>query len=244
MQGTISRFQAFDKDFSFFVENPDDLIQKVHLGGRLYENRELKLIRKHGRDSRIFFDIGSNVGNHAVFIAKVLGAQKIYAFEANPAVAEILKINVLLNGLADVIDTSYLGIGLGERLGTFKVTYPQKNNVGAARLVEDPVGEANGESDADADSRGARVMVSPLDALSIGRAPGFVKIDVEGMEIAVLKGMAKTIQRYKPKIFVEVDDENAVQFDQWLACNGYVKVDNFKRYASNENFVVVHQSQL
>jgi len=38
--------------------------------------------------------------------------------------------------------------------------------------------------------------------------PDLVKIDVEGFELEVLKGMAKTIQKQAPILFVAIDDKN------------------------------------
>lgn len=235
--GTISTFTDFDKQFSFFVENGDDWIQRHHLAGRLYENEELKIIQNYSRQSRVFFDIGSNVGNHAIFMAKVLHATRVYSFEANPFAADILKINISLNHLSRIIDTSYVGMGLGEKLGIFNVWYPQHDNIGAARLVE-------GQAVEGARSEGAKIMVYPLDSINIGVEPDFIKIDVEGMEISVLKGMASTIKQFKPRLFVEVDDSNAGLFDEWLSENDYVKCESFRRYTANENFMIAPRSRI
>lgn len=239
ISGVISTFVDFSSEFSFFVENNEDLIQRHHLAGRLYENEELGIIQKYGGDAKVFFDVGANVGNHSVFIAKVLNPLRVFSFEANPAAAKILKINVLLNNLSLVVDTSYLGIGLGAGIGQFRVVCPQKNNMGAARLIENR-GRMNFDEPNLQDA--IRVLVSPLDALNIQMAPDFVKIDVEGMELDVLKGMSEMIGRYRPKIFVEVDNKNSDEFDNWILLNNYEKVAHFKRYASNINYMIVHKN--
>lgn len=233
MEGVVSRFCSFEKKFVFFVQNRADLIQEYHLNGQLYENEELELIRRHSAGARVFVDIGANVGNHAIFMAKVLNAAKVYAFEANPLTADILKLNVLLNNACEIIDTSYVGMGLGDELGHFQVEYPQMNNVGAARLVEV---EGSGQTGA------AKVMVCPFDSLSIGKEPEFVKIDVEGMEISVLQGMEGAIRKFRPHIFIEVDNANVGLFDKWIDRNDYVKVGSFRRYVQNENFLIKHKS--
>ncbi len=233
MEGVVSRFCSFGKEFVFFVQDRADLIQVHHLNGELYENEELRLIQRHSAGARVFVDIGANVGNHAIFMAKVLNAEKVYAFEANPYTADILKLNVLLNNACQTIDTSYVGMGLGDKLGHFQVEYPQMNNIGAARLVEVEGSEH---------TTAAKVMVCPLDSLSMGKEPQFVKIDVEGMEISVLQGMEGTIRRFRPHMFIEVDNANAGLFDEWVEKNDYVKVDSFRRYVQNENFLIKHKS--
>ena len=239
IQGVVSRFCDFKKEFVFFVHDSADLIQGHHLNGQLYEIEELRLIREHSVGARVFVDIGANVGNHAIFMAKVLGAQKVYAFEANPSTAEILKLNVLLNNVAHTVDTSHVGMGLGDRIGTFRVEYPQRNNIGAARLVEE---EAPGTQAIAEEHAAARVMVCPFDSLSLAEEPQFVKIDVEGMEMSVLRGMAGAIEKFRPPMLIEVDNGNFDLFDEWMGRNDYVEVARFKRYAQNENFLIKHRS--
>lgn len=243
--GTISKFVDFDKQFSFFVEDGDDWIQRHHLAGNLYEREDLEQIKKYSGQARVFFDIGSNVGNHAIFMAKVLQATKVYSFEANPFAADILEINVSLNRLSHVIDTRYIGMGLGEATGIFTISYPHWKNIGAARLIEAQSRQASAPNRSAAEgvkSEGASVVVCPLDSLNIGAEPDFIKIDVEGMEISVLKGMVETIRRFKPRMSIEVDNSNAGLFDEWLKENDYVKCESWGKYSSSDNILVAHRS--
>jgi hypothetical protein len=83
------------------------------------------------------------------------------------------------------------------------------------------------------------VQVIPLDYLNIGEIPDFVKIDVEGMELSVLKGMQKIIKNFKPRMFIEVDNVNLTEFFEWVRTNNYEIVDEFKRYEANQNFMLV-----
>ena len=232
LKGTIAKFTDFNKEFTFFIQNELDLIQRHHLKGELYENDELKIIKSHSNDSRIFFDIGTNVGNHSVFFSKVLNAQRIVCFEANPLTAQILKINILLNDMSRVVNSSYLGMGLGDSFGNFQISYPQDNNIGAARLVEliEP---------ALREELSIIVPVVPMDALNISEIPDFIKIDVEGMELSVLSGMKLIINSFRPKLFIEVENKNLEKFHSWVTLNKYDVVDEFKRYQSNQNFMLI-----
>jgi FkbM family methyltransferase len=233
--GTIANFSDFNRRFSFFIENEHDLIQRHHLNCELYENEELQIISSYTKGANIFFDIGANVGNHTAFFSQVLDAERIVCFEANPFTAEILKINILLNDISEIVNSSYLGIGIGDSFGNFQVTYPQKNNIGAARLLE----LSNEDISNNLETPVAVVPVIPLDSLNVLEIPDFIKIDVEGMELSVLKGMHHMINSYRPKLFIEVDNINLENFYEWVNINQYEIVDEFKRYKANQNFMLL-----
>ena len=71
-----------------------------------------------------------------------------------------------------------------------------------------------------------------------GRHIDFIKIDTEGMEIDVLKGLQDTIATCRPTMFVEVDHQNGDAFRAFLRRSGYVVRDQFSRYDSFTNFLV------
>jgi FkbM family methyltransferase len=52
---------------------------------------------------------------------------------------------------------------------------------------------------------------------------GFIKIDVEGHELEVLRGAAKTIQRYHPHLLIEVREDNLMQLSALLNDWGYAQ---------------------
>ena len=49
----------------------------------------------------------------------------------------------------------------------------------------------------------------------------FIKMDVERMEIVALAGLKQTIDRCRPKMYIEVSIENNEDFIQWVANNNY-----------------------
>ena len=84
--------------------------------------------------------------------------------------------------------------------------------------------------------------VLPLDCLNINEKIDFVKIDIEGAELAVMDGMKQLIERCRPLIFVEVNNENLSGFATMVEVIGYQVVYCNKRYAENENFLIVPAS--
>jgi FkbM family methyltransferase len=230
--GEIVKFIDFDTEFEFIVENPADVIQLHYLRGSLYENEELKIIRRYSHPADRFLDIGANVGNHAIFMAKVLHACEVICFEPVPYTARLLSINAKLNNCASVLNLSYLGIAAGSQVGETAFV-EQVNNRGGARATN----STEGHSD-------TLVPIIPIDRLEIQGRINFVKIDIEGMELFALHGMQRLIQNWKPTMFIEVSDTNANEFHLWCTSFGYTIADRFKRYQGNENFLLVHESRL
>jgi hypothetical protein len=79
---------------------------------------------------------------------------------------------------------------LGAAAGTIRVPpvdYNQENNISGLAL-----GGENGEV----------VNVATIDGLNLPKC-GFIKVDVEGMELEVLKGAAKTIEKLRPVLYVD-----------------------------------------
>ncbi|ABC62369.1 FkbM family methyltransferase [Erythrobacter litoralis] len=208
-----------------FVANDLDVIQQVHRKGEFYEPEELAII-KSAWDQRLgggtFLDVGANVGNHALFAALVLGADRVIASEPQEVAARIFETNAALNHVANRIELHR--VGLSDSAGQARLQ-STSNNLGAARLEQ-------GEGGID--------LVTG-DALVGEQAIGFIKIDTEGFELPVLRGLTATIARDHPPLFVEVETENLAAFEQFCAEHGYAVTERFQRYETSVNCLAIHQ---
>lgn len=206
----------------FTVNNPRDTIQRCHMEGRFYEPEELAIIARHFPIGGRFLDIGANVANHTIYVAKFLHASRVVCIEPNPPAISLLESNVWLNGLTKVVDGSCLGVGLSDhRQENVSFKYSGRN-LGGARAVEG----------------GGSIRLERADTLLEGQRFDFVKIDVEGMELSVLAGMSGLLARHRPKMFIEVDNANAEGFAAWLGTAGYQVLETFRRYSANLNHLV------
>jgi FkbM family methyltransferase len=221
---TVVSSDMAGKTVRFAVEDASDIIQSHHAAGRFYEPEELSIIREHFPLGGVFCDIGANIGNHAVFAALFMGAASVLAFEPNPKALRLLRLNLLLNGVQGIVDLSHAGIALGRAAGRAAMETPEFN-LGGTKLDE---GNLEGT-----------VEIRTGDSLIAGRTVDFLKIDVEGMEMAVLDGLARTIARCRPPIFIEVFDESIAALEQWAAANGYRVAETYRRYLACKNFMLV-----
>lgn len=206
----------------FLIVNEDDLVQRELAGGRFYEIEELNIIRRHFRGGT-FVDFGANIGNHAVFAGLVLGADRLVVVEPNPVSARLLEHNVALNNLGQ--RTRLLRYGVSDRPGRTEIDTIPLANLGGARLRT-------------VDDRGSIALTTGDDLLR-DEQPTFIKIDTEGFELRVLRGLVETLARHRPTVFVEVEDANIDEAQAMLIDKGYTLRERFKRYPGVTNFLFV-----
>ncbi|UGY22000.1 FkbM family methyltransferase [Bradyrhizobium septentrionale] len=220
--GMISQNVIDGQSISFFVTNPHDAIMKYHYAGSFYEAEELDLIKRYYTEGSTFVDVGANVGNHSIYVSRFLKAKKILPFEPNQVAISVLKENLLLNQ-CDNVDTRFLGIALAGRKTRLKQTTPDANNLGHTCYYEEAFGD---------------VAAIDGDSLIVDEAVGFIKIDVEGMELEILSGLEQTIRRWQPTIFVEVWDNKFQPFVDWCERASYQIVEQYRRYEGIQNYVI------
>lgn len=156
-----------------------------------YAQSEMELLAHFIQPGQIVMDIGANIGAHTLYFAQTVGPEgRVVSFEPQRQVFQTLCANVALNNLNNVLT---FHAGAGEAPGTAMVPIPdyaKEGNFGGVSLLGGQGGEA--------------VQVMTLDQIGVP-ALSLVKIDVEGMELSVLKGAAQSIAQHKPVLYVEND---------------------------------------
>jgi FkbM family methyltransferase len=149
------------------------------------------MLRQLIRPGMTVVEAGANMGTHSVDIARACAPGAFYAFEPQPRIFQILCANLALN---DIGNAFAYPEACGEAEGEAVVPltdYAQAGNFGGLSLK--PAGEP-----------GIRVRVRTIDSLELA-ACGLMKVDVEGFEPQVLRGARRTIERYRPVIYIEND---------------------------------------
>ena len=224
-RGIVARFRTHGEDVAFFVLNEWDYIQKHHLNGGFYEPEELALIGRH-LNGGVFVDVGANVGNHSVYVLKFLGVDKVIAFEPNPVAAELLAVNLALNGLSGQVE--HRPAGLSDRNTAARLVAPGHMDLGSTKVS---VGDGGPGREC--------IVMTGDEALADTPSIAMIKIDTEAMELEVLKGLEGTFARCRPKAFVEVDDANRDAFLSLIEGFGYTVAETYRRYATNCNYLLV-----
>lgn len=199
-----------------------DPIQNAWRRGEFFEHEELNLLKGHVKSGAHVIDIGANVGNHAMYFATKMQADRVVVIEPNPLAMAPLMANVLLNRLESVVDLSLLGVGLSDASAGGYGMKRHDRNLGATKMFA-------GKGD---------LQVHAGDDLLQGEMPDLIKIDVEGMEMKVLAGLEQTINAQHPVMLIEVDEENAQAFDAWCVSHDYDQVQKIRHSRKNCNYLL------
>jgi FkbM family methyltransferase len=134
----------------------------------------------------IVLDLGAFNGNSSIAFSRPIGKEgKVYAFEPNPTMQEILARNLAAMNCNNV---EIVPRGAGDKHDVLKFTVQ-----GAASRF-DPFGDVD-------------VQVGRVDDFVVERGLSkvdFIKLDVEGHEMPALRGAASTIRTFRPKLAVSV----------------------------------------
>jgi len=234
MQQNSFNFEGFD--FNFFIGNPDDAIQKQHLNGCLFDWPELSKMSEYINDGDTIVDIGANVGNHTVFWSKKYPSSTVVPFEPHPEASDILTRNLTSNSCSNV-ERKYLGVGLSDAAGSCTMIRGGANNLGGSRLLSDSDTSQVKNIEANKNFSKTKVLIgdNALDDIE----PRFLKIDVEGHEMHVLRGLEKTFHRCRPTLFIEVNNSNDDNFKEWVEENNYQIEWIDSNYQSCTNYLAI-----
>lgn len=134
-----------------------------------------------------FVDVGANIGMYTCLAARrVRPGGLVVALEPVPPTSEKLRRNVGRNQLDDVV--SIYAVAAGEQAGETDIYLPG-GAPGLASALARP------------DSTCFRVPIKPLDEI-VSAAPRLIKIDVEGFETSVVRGMGRLLASEDPPLVV------------------------------------------
>ncbi|MEO9324926.1 FkbM family methyltransferase [Nocardioides sp. C4-1] len=231
-----SDFRLDGMYFSFRAGNPGDYIQGHHLSGLVYELDELRMLVARLGPKPVILDVGANVGNHSVYLSKSIPGATIYPVEPGRDAVELLRANLRHNRCHNV-DRRFIGVGFSDAPSTSVLRRVSKTNLGGSRVVTGDELAALGDQ-VDNPEWFEDVRLVRGDAAVGDIAPTFVKIDVEGAEMSVLRGLDAVIRRHRPEIFVEVERPNQEEFLAWLESVHYVVDLRLDPSGARSNYLV------
>jgi FkbM family methyltransferase len=215
--------------------------QYIHRPARIYRHG---LCTALVTARRCFFDIGANVGSYTLLASGVCSAQSV-ALEPAPSTFDILSQNIRLNKLTNNVTLLNAAAGAVAETLKFSLGEDTTNHI----LAANETGKMSAE-----------VPIITVDSLFSQNKPILLKIDVEGFETEVIKGMQATLKDSTLQaIIIELNGSggrygfNELDIHQTLLSNGFApyhynafereltKVDKWGSYNTiyirNEQFI-------
>ena len=154
-----------------------------------------RVLQEHLAPGDTFYDVGANVGFFSLLGARLVGPEGIVvSFEPAKQTADVLRKNVRLNNFEHIC---VIQRAVSDEVGTVDLLVGPLSQTahlaGTAPVADAEVAE--------------QVQVATIDALTEAGeipAPTFIKMDIEGAELAALRGMRQTLSRHRPTLLCEL----------------------------------------
>ena len=198
---TVVRFRGCN-----FFAGGDNKIEAVLLRGeRYYDRNNFVAISRFVKPGSVCFDIGANIGVYSAVFARISGdAGKVHSFEPVDHIRNKLISNARLNGFEALNVNAF---ALGSEQGVLEMHQIKEGRFrgGTSTFVNTENIAMMGKDEFVTRD----VEIKTLDQYVLDARVtkiDFLKIDVEGFELEVLKGAADTLSRFKPTMIFEYDE--------------------------------------
>ena len=200
----------YENGIAFNISTKKNSMSKSLILQEHTESNETKFLKKIIKPGQTVLDVGANMGWYSIHFSKWVGQSgKIFAFEPVPEIYEELTSNINLNFCQNII---VFNCALGNQ------------NESVLFNVSDFEGGSGASSENLKFGKEIKVSKRKLDDVMNEHNLDnidFLKIDIEGGELNMLKGAEKLIEKYKPKLLLEIVDIHCDRF-QYLpedVCN-------------------------
>jgi FkbM family methyltransferase len=152
------------------------------------------IISNEVMEGDVVVDVGANIGYYALKECSLIkGTGKVIAIEPDPRSRSLLYLNVAKNGYSKNIDILPVAVGPQKKKGKM-----QLRNAYNVSSITSSVRTANLEDSFEID-----IDMVPLDELVSNESKiDIIRMDIEGYEFEVIKGMTKTLLTFKPRLLL------------------------------------------
>ena len=178
---------------------------KRHLTGQ-YDVSEIAIVARFIGPEEICLDIGAHAGSWTRPLSKLVERGHVYAFEALPYYAKVLKLTMTLLRLKNVSVFSYAVI---DHNNPVRLIWRDNNGKSLTGLTHV---ESLLEDTKDAITINSTTVDAFIASQNIRSPVVFVKCDVEGAELMVVRGALKMIEKFRPVFYLEVESDHCRRY--------------------------------
>jgi len=207
----LSYFETATGNYYLPRDAPADLIAAPIRAGNVFDKEIVSVAQTYVKPGTVALDVGANFGQMSILFSNIVGDKgKVYAFDADDFVFEILTKNIAANGREGRIvpvfgavhnvpnQTLYFPVQDFERFptyGSYGIDYTGGNT-------------------------GRPVPTLTIDSLGIAEPISFMKVDVQGGDLQAMQGATKTIEKNKMPIVFEYEYQFEAEYK--LSFQAYV----------------------
>lgn len=199
------------------VSSADETLRDLFFKGQ-FEPCEFHYLDQVLKPGMTFVDVGANLGLYSLFASKKVGPQgSVLALEASAREFSKLQKNILLNRATNV---RALRCAAADAVGVAQMKIADEVHAGHNTLGEFIWNTAlDAVETVDSCALDQIVFTERLHRLDV------IKMDIEGSELAALRGARNTLLRWHPDLLIEVSERTRTDVSQFLADCGYKSVN-------------------
>ena len=139
---------------------------------RVYEMSEAKCVREKINTEDVVLEIGAGIGFVSSLCSKLIGSEKVFSYEANPALIPLIRKTYTMNSVNPTLINAFVGARMG-----FVSFYLEKDFPMSSCIRRSP------------NSEEIKVLCLDVNEEILRIKPSFVIIDVEGGEFELVPSM-------------------------------------------------------
>jgi len=215
----------------YMLLNPTEHIQQQLFWYGYYEKELGDLLKKMLRSNDVFIDIGANIGYFSLLSASISPSVKVISFEPVKDLFEKMNENFSINDNKNIVA---INVAVGEMNEQRELYLSAPDNLGMSSFYQ-PENYSGRNEKVEVIAFDDWFKTSGLTKIDL------IKLDIEGNELAALKGMSAVLENQKPALIVEINPETLSQFGlKPLDILNYLNQFNFDGFLISENGRLVH----
>lgn len=217
----------------YFLPNnaPEDAVMNAIINDKIFEEDVVDCARRYINKGTAVLDIGSNFGQMSIIFSKlVTSSGKVYSFDADDFIFDLLKKNINVNKCENIIPI-------------FGAVYNRDKDILFFPKQDFQKFKSYGAYGIDPNSKQGRTVQSiTIDSLNIQEKISLMKIDIQGADLQAMQGAVNTIKKNKMPIIFEFEyllqDEFKLDFQEYIDFVNSIDY-KFDRVIGGHNYLII-----
>jgi len=209
--------------------SPDSQLSYLKFGEKAFDKELLNIAYKYINEKSTVWDVGANVGVFAFAAASLAKKGEVVAIEADIWLAHFMRKSQNHKKNTN-LKIKILPVAMSDQCSIAEFLISDRGRARNALKTEHRM---------DAEGFREQVLVPTLTLdklLDCFAQPNFIKVDVEGAEVLVLRGASKVLKDIRPIIYIEVGSEATKEVTTIFTENNYLLFDSHNNQISQCTF--------